>query len=645
MDNPPNSSTELHRSILHRASAIDEIVGQLRGPLAPSRRSLRDALDIVGQFPDELRRVADQRIARNPDERSQTEILVVLLRHANAVATFIDRYLAHGTRRELSEGLVQEVRRELQVMGLSKFQVVLSHGEASNFVTRHGNLKHTIFRPLLPKQPTPGPPAPFAFFQLPRIEGAGVHWRPILLGHEAAHVAVDERSLVDEFRLTELFDRAAAAEHVRPASKYPTAPLNVRDLYRTARSWTAELLCDLNALERYGPAAVAALGDFLITIGAFEKATDSHPPGVLRLRFLVSALGEVSDPRLRAVLDPWRALVPPELGLTEPWAQFLATMFDEHLDKLESIAAQICGSSYQLEERSAHVHEITDRLAYGIPGTETVDASGVSSACSEQDVVNAAWLARAEAAATPIDALGRKAIESLDFLRRWTSASGELPVELYQPIELPGEELPGEDQAAALSADLIAQRLRCRDSRGLVLTPLTTRPKGSAIDLRLGNRFIVFRRTGLSAFNPLDLEADPRSFQVAVDLSWDEDFVLHPGEVVLGATLEYVVLPDDLCGQVVTRSSYGRLGLLSATGVQVHPSFHGCLTLELVNLSNVPLALSPGERIAQLVLWRTKAPKLTSPSTYEYPCGPEFSQVRRDPEAEILRRFRDPGAV
>jgi deoxycytidine triphosphate deaminase len=127
--------------------------------------------------------------------------------------------------------------------------------------------------------------------------------------------------------------------------------------------------------------------------------------------------------------------------------------------------------------------------------------------------------------------------------------------------------------------------------------------------------------------------------QVHLELAWSETFVLHPQEVVLGATLEYVVLPADLAGQVVTRSSYGRLGLLSATAVQIHPRFHGCLTLELVNLSTIPITLTPGERIAQLVLWRTAAVDATH-EKYSCPIGPEFSRVRDDPEADVLRALR-----
>jgi deoxycytidine triphosphate deaminase len=167
-------------------------------------------------------------------------------------------------------------------------------------------------------------------------------------------------------------------------------------------------------------------------------------------------------------------------------------------------------------------------------------------------------------------------------------------------------------------------------------------PKGAGLDLRLGNRFIVFRRTSTAYFDPLEEGSDPKAVQVFFHLNWNEDLVLHPNELVLGATLEYLRLPEDLSGQVITRSSYGRLGLLSATAVQIHPHFRGCLTLELVNLSTIPIRLSPGERVAQLVLNPTKGAGPPDPAhdKYKDPIGPQFSKVRTDDEARVIRGIR-----
>lgn len=103
-------------------------------------------------------------------------------------------------------------------------------------------------------------------------------------------------------------------------------------------------------------------------------------------------------------------------------------------------------------------------------------------------------------------------------------------------------------------------------------------------------------------------------------------------------------MPPDVAGQVITRSSYGRLGLLSATAVQVHPRFTGCLTLELVNLGEVPMAITPGERVAQLMLWHTSPEETVEDkddqSKYRHPTGPEFSKIREDKESQTLVNLR-----
>jgi len=105
---------------------------------------------------------------------------------------------------------------------------------------------------------------------------------------------------------------------------------------------------------------------------------------------------------------------------------------------------------------------------------------------------------------------------------------------------------------------------------------------------------------------------------------------------VLAATLEYVVLPYDLAAQVVTRSSYGRIGLITATAVQVQPGSHGCITLELVNHSDTPIRLMPGARIAQLVLFTVSGAQQPTPGKYRFSLEPEFAVAEPDDDVAIL---------
>jgi dCTP deaminase len=120
----------------------------------------------------------------------------------------------------------------------------------------------------------------------------------------------------------------------------------------------------------------------------------------------------------------------------------------------------------------------------------------------------------------------------------------------------------------------------------------------ASIDLRLGDSFRVFSNHTITA---IDLRDVPPNLTEEVVIEGDRPFVIHPGEFCLGRTLERVELPDDLVARVEGKSSLGRLGLIvHATAGFVDPGWKGTLTLELNNLTRVPIKLYPGLPIAQL---------------------------------------------
>jgi dCTP deaminase len=91
----------------------------------------------------------------------------------------------------------------------------------------------------------------------------------------------------------------------------------------------------------------------------------------------------------------------------------------------------------------------------------------------------------------------------------------------------------------------------------------------------------------------------------------DDTFVIHPGEFCLGRTLEWVELPDDIVARIEGKSSLGRLGLIvHATAGFCDPGWKGTLTLELNNLTRVPIVLAPGKPIAQLSFMTLDRPAL-----------------------------------
>ncbi len=133
----------------------------------------------------------------------------------------------------------------------------------------------------------------------------------------------------------------------------------------------------------------------------------------------------------------------------------------------------------------------------------------------------------------------------------------------------------------------------------------------SSVDVRLDNLFRVFNNTRYTHIDPAERQDDLTSL---VEPKEGEPFVLHPGEFVLGATLERCSLPDDLAGRLEGKSSLGRLGLLThSTAGFIDPGFSGHITLELSNVANLPITLWTGMKIGQLCLLR-----LTSPAEHPY---------------------------
>jgi dCTP deaminase len=120
----------------------------------------------------------------------------------------------------------------------------------------------------------------------------------------------------------------------------------------------------------------------------------------------------------------------------------------------------------------------------------------------------------------------------------------------------------------------------------------------SSVDLHLDRSFRVFRN---NRYAYIDVRSPQPDLTELLSVANDEPFILHPGEFVLGQTLEWVELPDDIVARLEGRSSLGRLGLLiHSTAGYVDPGWKGNLTLELSNVANLPIALYYGMSIGQI---------------------------------------------
>ncbi len=133
----------------------------------------------------------------------------------------------------------------------------------------------------------------------------------------------------------------------------------------------------------------------------------------------------------------------------------------------------------------------------------------------------------------------------------------------------------------------------------------------SSVDVRMDKWFRLFDNHKYPVIDPA---ADQPDLTRLIEVDPSEGFVLHPGEFVLGSTLETVTLPDDLAARVEGKSSLGRLGLLThATAGFVDPGFSGHVTLELSNVATLPIRLWPGMKVGQLCFFR-----LSSPAEFPY---------------------------
>lgn len=156
----------------------------------------------------------------------------------------------------------------------------------------------------------------------------------------------------------------------------------------------------------------------------------------------------------------------------------------------------------------------------------------------------------------------------------------------------------------------------------------------ASIDLRLGNEFCVFKHTEITHIDTKNTEN--QQLMEKITIKENSPFIIHPGEFALGITKETVKVPENLLARLDGRSSLGRLGLVihSTAGI-VNPGFEGKLTLEIHNISNVPISIWPGTRICQLTFEELssqseKPYNKRKDSKYQNQASPEPSKIFKE---------------
>jgi dCTP deaminase len=99
----------------------------------------------------------------------------------------------------------------------------------------------------------------------------------------------------------------------------------------------------------------------------------------------------------------------------------------------------------------------------------------------------------------------------------------------------------------------------------------------SSVDVRVDRYFRVFHN---NRYPYIDVREPQEDLTELVEVENGTPFILHPGEFVLGSTLERIRLPDDLVARLEGKSSLGRLGLLiHSTAGFIDPGWDGHVTI------------------------------------------------------------------
>ena len=160
------------------------------------------------------------------------------------------------------------------------------------------------------------------------------------------------------------------------------------------------------------------------------------------------------------------------------------------------------------------------------------------------------------------------------------------------------------------------------------ITPAPDRTKfekygGASIDLHLGRWFRTMRQSNVTVLK-VGKNSSYSGFSKEHFVPFGKEFILHPGKFALGMTLEWISFPGDLAGHITGKSSLGRRGLVIETAAGIHPGFAGCLTLELANVGEIPIALNPGMEICQVFFHETLGENSGAASQFKGSRKPEL---------------------
>lgn len=171
----------------------------------------------------------------------------------------------------------------------------------------------------------------------------------------------------------------------------------------------------------------------------------------------------------------------------------------------------------------------------------------------------------------------------------------------------------------------------------------------ASYDVRASGMFRVFRNDGSTHIDPRE---DQPTLTVPVEQIGNKPFVLHPGEFVLGSTVESFGLPNHIVGRLEGKSSLGRLGLvIHSTAGFIDPGFIGTITLELSNAATLPICLWANMPIGQVSFQYLDQPcevpygDPRRKSKYQHQVTPTASKMHQNWETESATEEDPAGAL
>jgi deoxycytidine triphosphate deaminase len=466
---------------------------------------------------------------------------------------------------------------------------------------------------------------------VPLYDGLEAKWYPILT-HELAHLK---------------FEKGWISEWVAGLDTQPNSAARIAADYAVARrndpqrspwfdrllAWLTEVACDSAMCFYYRAEGANALESISRLWGNQDDST-THPAPSTRLLIQRSSDLDCLD-RYRTsdytsvdLQTSRNAFCDLALRLREDVKQELGTRFPHGARAIQNTVFR--------QAVKAIEPDIDAALS---PSTQTWDRTIVKDSPSvvESGLVRALWSGEIQEAHGSYAAYDDRAdlitrsMETLEFIHRFEEFRAQITDE---------EGSSPYNEPIVNNLWITADGIRTEDPTESSDTPIVHIGQ-PAYDLRLGRYFIAFNRNEIATLNATNMVNSAERVQRLVEVAWDDAFVLHPGEMVLGVTMECLIVSTTCTAQVLSRSSVGRLGLLTATAVHIQPGYRGCPTLELVNLSSVPLSLVPGQRIAQVVPHQICG---ESDGYYGYYQNigwkPQFSKAERDGDTRILSLMR-----